>query len=203
MWIPKLVSMVCTSRLGSSGSNAELMRSLRGVPAIGTHKSRGNDKMAAWAEVGSTWNTMIVSDRAPAVPSPRKAPAYGDDGSMQLRLSDPVNKKLVAPTGRPPVVTSDNGEPGGVATGRVLVTGAWTRTTRCRRLICWLAHHSAIADPTQAKASTTPNPMTSRCGQVRRSRRPTARTLVVIFEMNVACQPIRRAQFAHGGDTTA
>jgi hypothetical protein len=38
---------------------------------------------------------MIVSDRAPAeAPAPKKAPAYGDDGSIQLRLSEPVSKKL-------------------------------------------------------------------------------------------------------------
>jgi hypothetical protein len=38
---------------------------------------------------------MIVSDRAPAdAPDPRKAPAYGDDGSIQLRLSEPVSRKL-------------------------------------------------------------------------------------------------------------
>ena len=65
----------------------------------------------------------MVSERAPMVlPSPRNAPAYGDDGSMQLRLSEPVKRKLVAPSGRDGVVAFDAGEhvvagPAGVVSG--------------------------------------------------------------------------------------
>ena len=53
------------SRLGSSLLYAELIFELRPVPAILTHRSRGNDKMAAWAELGTTRSTMIVSERSP------------------------------------------------------------------------------------------------------------------------------------------
>src|SRR5262249_14180683 len=64
----------------------------------------------------------------------------------------------------------------GEARGSV-VTGAWTRTTRCRRPICWLAHHSPTADAAQARVTATLNPITRRCGQVRRSRRAILRRI--------------------------
>ena len=72
-------------------SKAELIRLLRLVDPILTHRSRGNDRMAACDSSGSTRSTMMVSERSPmSLPSVRKAPAYGEAGSMQSRLSEPT-----------------------------------------------------------------------------------------------------------------
>ena len=88
--------MVCTSRLGSSFSYAELIFDFRPVPAIDTHRSRGNDKIAACDVDGSMRISMIVSDRL-LLTSP-KPPAYGEFGSTHasLRLSDPTSRKFMA-----------------------------------------------------------------------------------------------------------
>src|SRR5262245_34708400 len=100
--MPKYDSIVPMRRVGSVLSMAELIFPLRFVPASGTHRSRGNERMAARPVDGSTRRIMIVSVRVPtSVPSPRKAPAYGEFGSMHSRLSDPVIKKFSASMGGP------------------------------------------------------------------------------------------------------
>ena len=57
-------------------SKAELIRLLRFEVPIFTHRSRGNERMAACDSFGSTRSSMIVSERSPmSLPSVRKAPA--------------------------------------------------------------------------------------------------------------------------------
>jgi hypothetical protein len=89
----KFCSIVATNWLGSSLLNAELMRFLRFVEPIRTHRSRGNDRIAACDWFGSTRSNMIVSERSPmSFPSVKNAPAYGELGSMHARLSEPTRR---------------------------------------------------------------------------------------------------------------
>src|SRR5262249_33106641 len=75
------------------------MRALRLVPPILTHRSRGNDRMAACDWSGSMRSNMIVSERsAMSLPSVSKAPASGEWGSMQAGVSEPTRRKFWALT---------------------------------------------------------------------------------------------------------
>ena len=54
---------------------ALLIRLLSFVPAIGTHRSRGMERIAAFPDLGSKRRIMIVSERRPgAAPSLPMAP---------------------------------------------------------------------------------------------------------------------------------
>src|SRR4051812_34319982 len=99
--MPKYASIVAMSGVASVLSSVELIFALRELPATGTQRSLGNDKNAARPVLGSTRITMMVSGREPPVAPDRNAPAYGDEGSMQSRLSDPVNKKFCESGGAP------------------------------------------------------------------------------------------------------
>ncbi len=96
MGTPKLSSIVRMSRFGSLLSNAELIRAWRVVPAMFTHKSRGNDNTATSLMVGSTRNTMMVSDRSPNDSRSPIPPAVPSPLSGHAPLSDPVRRKFFA-----------------------------------------------------------------------------------------------------------
>ena len=65
------LSIACSLGAGIVLALAVVRSRPRAVPAlggpapIGTHRSRGKDKMAAWLALASTRTTMIVSERSP------------------------------------------------------------------------------------------------------------------------------------------
>jgi hypothetical protein len=67
------------------------------LPAIGSHRSRGNDSRAADLDSGSTRITMMVSLRSPIDSRSPNAPANGESGAMQALLSAPVIRMFNAP----------------------------------------------------------------------------------------------------------
>ena len=94
--MPKLFSMVSTSLFGSVLLNAELIRFCRVVPAIFTHKSLGNERIAARFELGSIRIIMIVSLRSPRLERSPIPPVVELLASAHDPLSEPVNKKFFA-----------------------------------------------------------------------------------------------------------
>ena len=63
------------------------------VPAMGTHRSRGMERMAALPVFGSNRITMIVSERRPgASPSVPMEPKSAAAGSAPSRVSEPTSR---------------------------------------------------------------------------------------------------------------
>ena len=70
---------------------AELIFAEVFVPAIGTHRSRGNDSSCTSPTIGSTRMSKMVSLRWPVgSPGPRNTSAFGSLASMLARLSEPM-----------------------------------------------------------------------------------------------------------------
>src|SRR5579871_7022052 len=90
--IPKLSWMVHTSVSGLI-STAVLMRSLCPVPAMGTHRSRGMERIEALLEAGSRWMIMSVSLAPAPADGPPKARASAADLTND-RVSEPTTTML-------------------------------------------------------------------------------------------------------------
>ena len=150
--------MVRMSRDGSLASNAVLMRAWRVVPAMFTHKSRGNDSTATSFTAGSTRSTMIVSLRSPNDVRSPMPPAVPSPLSGHAPLSEPVRRKFSA---RKPLVSrfhSSTGEPSGVVAPGVAGDAPSMFTTR-RSPTLLFAHTTAT--PTTIKVAATSTLATS------------------------------------------
>ena len=82
------------SRVGSFFVNVALILDILLVPATGTQRSRGNESIPTVPVLASMCSSMMVSGRLPPAPPPRKVLANSEFGSIQLRLSEPVMRKL-------------------------------------------------------------------------------------------------------------
>lgn len=83
-------------RFGFFLSKFVLIRPRRLDPACLTHKSRGNERMAAWLSCGLTRINMIESLRSPYDARLPKPPAYGESLATHALLSEPVMRKFFA-----------------------------------------------------------------------------------------------------------
>src|SRR3954447_255381 len=169
--------MVWIRRVGSWRSHAALMRLRLPVPATFTHRSRGNERIAAWLVVGSTRRMMIASLRSPIEERSPNAPAYGELGSTQALLSAPVRRKLSALTSPGGTRTGATvvpvaAVPAVVVAGMVVAEGvAASAVGMITRLVSpsvWLPYQTRTAARRQPIATIELKTRTRYCGTVRR-----------------------------------